>query len=193
MTTWTEFPGDRQNGTFIETDGYNQIVYNMMNIHERIQVLQALYSSLMPVGSVMIWYGNVADIPEGWQLADGTNGTPDLRGKFVMGLASTDDDDDIGTSGGNTQHSHAGGTISTAWSTHSHSGGEAATSYPYGSTTGVSTTPYETTAAYYFHYHSVTAGIGNAGSHTHGSKPTNTSDHLPPYTKYYWVARIPSM
>ena len=39
----------------------------------------------LPLGSIVIWSGSVASIPSGWQLCDGTNGTPDLRDRFVAG------------------------------------------------------------------------------------------------------------
>jgi len=39
----------------------------------------------LPIGSIVIWSGTVASIPTGWQLCDGTNGTPDLRDRFVVG------------------------------------------------------------------------------------------------------------
>ena len=41
------------------------------------------------VGSVMIWSGAANSIPTGWQLCDGTNGSPDLRDRFVVGAGST--------------------------------------------------------------------------------------------------------
>ncbi len=43
----------------------------------------------VPVGCIVIWSGAVAKIPKGWQLCNGTNGTPDLRGRFVMGSGTT--------------------------------------------------------------------------------------------------------
>ena len=39
---------------------------------------------MMP-GMIMLWYGDLGDIPSGWTLCDGTNGTPNLRGQFVRG------------------------------------------------------------------------------------------------------------
>ncbi len=39
----------------------------------------------LPIGSIVIWSGTVASISTGWQLCDGTNGTPDLRDRFVVG------------------------------------------------------------------------------------------------------------
>eukprot|EP01084_Bolivina_argentea_P088687 160112_1 len=40
---------------------------------------------MLPNGIVIIWYGLIANIPQGWSLCDGSNGTPDLRDKFVIG------------------------------------------------------------------------------------------------------------
>lgn len=39
----------------------------------------------VPSGSIIMWSGSVDDIPMGWLLCDGANGTPDLRGRFVVG------------------------------------------------------------------------------------------------------------
>lgn len=40
-------------------------------------------SGLIPVGGIIMWSGSTA--PTGWALCDGTNGTPDLRGRFIVG------------------------------------------------------------------------------------------------------------
>jgi len=44
----------------------------------------------IPRGVIVMWSGTIATIPVGWALCDGTNGTPDLRDRFVVG-ASQDD------------------------------------------------------------------------------------------------------
>lgn len=36
-------------------------------------------------GFIIEWYGNVGSIPPGWKVCDGTNGTPNLRDKFIAG------------------------------------------------------------------------------------------------------------
>ena len=41
-------------------------------------------TSLVPAGVIVMWSGSVATIPSGWNLCDGTNGTPDLTGRFVV-------------------------------------------------------------------------------------------------------------
>lgn len=42
------------------------------------------FAMAAPEGAVMAFY--LADCPEGWAVADGTNGTPDLRGRFIRGM-----------------------------------------------------------------------------------------------------------
>lgn len=46
-------------------------------------------TSALPVGCIALWQGTIASIPTGWQLCDGTNGTPDLRDRFIVGAGST--------------------------------------------------------------------------------------------------------
>ena len=54
-------------------------------------------------GSILIWSGAIVDIPAGWYLCDGNNGTPDLRDKFVIGAGSTYA---VGANGGANSHTH---------------------------------------------------------------------------------------
>jgi len=42
-----------------------------------------------PVGCIIMWYGSQDSIPTGWVLCDGSNGTPDLRGRFVVGAGKS--------------------------------------------------------------------------------------------------------
>lgn len=55
-------------------------------------------------GTIVLWSGAVVDIPSGWLLCDGTNGTPDLRDRFVIGAGTSYDPDDTG---GATIHTHS--------------------------------------------------------------------------------------
>lgn len=51
----------------------------------------------------MLWQGSIETIPASWSLCDGTNGTPDLRDKFLFGNS-------VGTppidTGGVSSHDH---------------------------------------------------------------------------------------
>jgi len=60
-------------------------------------------ASSIPAGLIAMWHGLLANIPTGWNLCDGTNGTPDLRSKFVKGAAAAANP---GATGGATTHSH---------------------------------------------------------------------------------------
>ncbi|MCP3981416.1 MAG: hypothetical protein GY716_19120 [bacterium] len=54
----------------------------------------------VPMGAIVMWSGTLASIPPGWQLADGTNGTPDLRDRFIVGT-------ETGEAPGNTGGQHS--------------------------------------------------------------------------------------
>ena len=43
----------------------------------------------IPSGGIIMWSGAVAAIPTGWVLCNGSNSTPDLRNRFVVGAGST--------------------------------------------------------------------------------------------------------
>jgi microcystin-dependent protein len=46
------------------------------------------FDAVLP-GFISMWSGSIGAIPAGWLLCDGTNGTPDLRDRFVVGAGST--------------------------------------------------------------------------------------------------------
>ncbi len=54
-----------------------------------------------PVGSVCLWHGLIINIPRGWFLMDGTNGTNDLTAQFIRGA---DSGQDAGGTGGSDTH-----------------------------------------------------------------------------------------
>lgn len=57
----------------------------------------------VPIGFITWWSGFIAGIPTGWVLCNGTQGTPDLRDKFVQGASNTYIP---GATGGTVQHVH---------------------------------------------------------------------------------------
>jgi hypothetical protein len=44
----------------------------------------ATVSDLFPSGGIIVWSGAVSAIPSGWQICDGTSGTPNLTDRFVI-------------------------------------------------------------------------------------------------------------
>lgn len=86
---------------------------------------------LPPLTNPQLYSGSINSIPDGWQLCDGSNGAPDLRGRFIVGYDPADGDyNAIGKKGGAKEvtlteaqmpsHSHAGSTDQGGQ--HSHSG-----------------------------------------------------------------------
>jgi hypothetical protein len=59
------------------------------NLYGIIGVLNTSTGTTIPTGMISLWYGSIGSVPLGWYLCDGTNGTPDLRDKFVVGAGST--------------------------------------------------------------------------------------------------------
>ena len=58
------------------------------NINEKITNIKTNITALqdaMPVGSIIMFNGKAEDIPSGWAICDGTNGTPNLIDRFVLG------------------------------------------------------------------------------------------------------------
>jgi len=43
----------------------------------------------IPSGGIFLWSGSIGSIPAGYVLCNGSNGTPDLRNRFVVGAGST--------------------------------------------------------------------------------------------------------
>ena len=44
---------------------------------------------MVPSKGIIMWSGSIATIPAGWFLCDGTNGTPNLRDRFIVGAGTT--------------------------------------------------------------------------------------------------------
>jgi len=64
-------------------------------------------------GMILLWYGSIASIPAGFALCNGSNGTPDLRNKFIVcakqddgGVAKSDITGSLLQSGGGQSHTH---------------------------------------------------------------------------------------
>jgi len=75
-------------------------MYNAVNSHFRIIHI----SRIVPYSAIVLFSGAIVDIPTGWQLCDGTSGTPDLTDQFVIGAGDTFAPDDAG--GSNLTGSH---------------------------------------------------------------------------------------
>jgi len=89
---------------------------------DELKPVTALKQQSTPIGGIIMWSGAVDAIPQGWNLCDGSNGTPNLSGRFVVGYDAADADyDAIGETGGAKgvilteaqmpQHNHSGTAV----------------------------------------------------------------------------------
>lgn len=89
-----------------------------------IQTGHAATNGIIPVGGIIMWSGTIATIPANWALCDGTNSTPDLRDKFIVGAKQ----DDAGAAKSNIRgslevsHTVTGFTLSHNGSVADHTG-----------------------------------------------------------------------
>ncbi|MDP3787285.1 MAG: hypothetical protein Q8R05_07080, partial [Candidatus Omnitrophota bacterium] len=148
-------------------------------------------SGALPSGAIIMWSGTIASIPLGWQLCDGTNGTPDLRDRFIVG-ARTDDAGVAKTlvsglltqTGGIAIHTHLAGTLAGPVHAHEFS---ATTSFP----SGVSGAKSGGDGfANNIHRHTVTGttDTGNSGGPVTGE--TAGASSLPPYYSLAFIMKL---
>jgi hypothetical protein len=69
----------------------------------------------VPSGCILLWSGSIISIPGGWYLCDGTNGTPNLTDKFIVGAGATYNVADIGGSANAVvvSHTHTANSVVT--------------------------------------------------------------------------------
>lgn len=82
------------------------LVVQHLNYSAYIVGLRFIYTGEWEVrpGMILLWSGAIANIPFGWVLCNGFNGTPDLRDQFVRGAGGAFNPDDTG---GQNTHNHA--------------------------------------------------------------------------------------
>lgn len=128
----------------------------------------------VPIGGVIMWSGAENNLPDGWALCNGENGTPDLRGRFVVG----------GGTGSGYAYRERGGFTNVVLEAkhlpvHSHNYTFTAASH-----TGHFDSNYDT---FYF-----TGSSGKAHTHTTnpaGSNPAAGHENRPPYYALCFIMR----
>lgn len=48
-----------------------------------------MLKSVLPIGIIVMWNGYPNTVPSGWSLCDGSNNTPDLRDRFIIGAGNS--------------------------------------------------------------------------------------------------------
>ena len=163
-----------------------------------------------------MWSAALGGLPSNWQICDGTNGTPDLRDKFLIGAGGSYDPDDSGgsdtldwthdhtvsatTISDGLAHIHPAGTISSG-GTHTHTwttDGPTQTIeliyYDYEATPDDHTHTFTTASS--SHTHSIPESGSATNAHTHATSTMTDEqdgsgeDIRPPYHALSYIMRI---
>jgi len=150
--------------------------------YPKYKTLKWIYSNtstVVPIGAIVMHNASQTIFGSGWQICDGTGGTPDLRDYFVFGGTP-------GTTGGANSHAHTMPISGAASATHQHS------------ITIMSSTAGGSNDSYYYqevyatqsHSHSGGATSPAAGAHTHSINDVANTITVPPYINLYFIKRI---
>jgi microcystin-dependent protein len=178
----------------------------------------AFVHSVLPTGIIVMWNSTAASIPLGWQLCNGSNGTPDLRDRFIVGAGTTYAFGDTGGSASVTLaanampiHSHvlSGALTTGSAGSHTHTltdpghahSGTGSGSFPSGRygpdpiPAPSSTTPTSTSftgisiASALDHVHSVTLS-GNTQTAGGSGGTTQPHENRPPYYALCYIQKM---
>jgi hypothetical protein len=142
-------------------------------------------AAAIPSGGIIIWSGSSASIPSGWVLCNGSNSTPDLRDRFVVGAGSTYS---VGGTGGSANaitvsHTH---TATVTDPGHDHTGTANIYTDASGGGLGYQGTDNKTFQSLATVMNNATTGI-TVGISTEGSSGTNAN--LPPYYALCYIMK----
>ena len=85
--------------TIKRTAGQAEILQeDITDLRNTIRSMKEQDNYSMPTGGIIMWSGSADNIPQGWALCDGANGTPDLRGRFILSASNTYNPGSIGGS-----------------------------------------------------------------------------------------------
>lgn len=105
---------------FILKDSSDVTIQTYDNLYGIIGTIPASSGTTIPAGAIMLWSGSIGSIPAGWYLCNGSNGTPDLRDRFVVGAGSSYAVDATGGSADTPLVSHTHTYSSTTGAAGSH-------------------------------------------------------------------------
>ena len=76
------------NYKFVLKDANDNTIQTYDNLYGIIGT-QPATGATIPAGLIAMWSGSIGSIPSGWYLCDGSNGTPNLTDRFIIGAGST--------------------------------------------------------------------------------------------------------
>jgi hypothetical protein len=138
----------------------------------------------IPSGVILMWSGTLANIPSGWKLCDGSEGTPDLREKFLMGARAGQNP---GTTGGAVNKTTAGHVH--AQTVHAHSVTLSGNTNP-DATTGGNITGASLSQTGHSHAVTLSGNTNNSAVADTGTKTDSIADIRPPYYEIAFIMKV---
>lgn len=139
-------------------------------------------AAAIPAGVIVMWSGSLVNIPSGWALCDGANGTPDLRDRFMVGAGNTYIP---GAAGGSSSHTHGPGSYTAPSHAHTFTGSTGTSN----SNTMTPVSPQQTSCARANHGHSFT-GTTDADGEDPISGTSAAASSLPPYYALAFIMKL---
>ncbi len=171
---------------FILQTSANVTLQTLDNLYPILQT-SAATTNPFTTGMIILWSGSIGSVPSGWALCNGSNGTPDLRDRFVIAAGSTYA---VGATGGSADaivvsHTH------TATSTVTDPGHTHFTSYLYSFTGGGSGVNFACNNYNTGTYNLSTSTTGITVATTNQSTGSSgTNANLPPYYALAYIMKL---
>ena len=132
---------------------------------------------VLPTGLISLWSGAQNAIPSGWALCNGSNGTPDLRDRFVIGA------------GGSYSVGNTGGSKDSVVVSHSHSitdPGHSHSTFEQIQVGGTSSGPDRN----WWRKDSATTGSNTTGISINSTGESGVNKNLPPYYALCYIMKL---
>lgn len=150
--------------------------------YKKLVALCSTGSTVVYKGMIGMWLGTLATIPGGWALCDGTNGTPDMRDKFLK-IANTTGE--IGNTGGSNTHTHAAQAHShTSNGTHTH------TAPALSHTSAIAQNGSGVDIAILANDHAAFTSAASTGTYASANTTADSSDNQPPFRTVAFIQLI---
>jgi hypothetical protein len=131
---------------------------------------------IVPVNSLVLWYGNSTNVPSGCEIFSSA------KGNLIMGCALGNQNL---VSAGALTHTHGMSVVQSA--AHTHTVGDLSTTSAAGSTTTYGPSGSAVMAGGHTHSKSGTPTASNEEAHLHTMPATGSASNLPTYRRLYWI------
>lgn len=195
-------------GNPLDPDAFDGETYISLQVDDDTEMPTQPFSSVayafkaadsVPRGVIVMWSGSIDSIPDGWALCDGTDGTPNLQDRFIVGAGAAYS---VGAAGGasanNISHNHSIPTDrpeTNSTGSHLHSG----TTGGMFNRTGNRSNSYDEQDDQDDHQHQFVTDAAGAHSHvvnTHnhsgatGTAGSSSLENRPPYYALAYIMKL---